>query len=138
MDDFEKYLQGQLKDDAFKSEYDALEPAYIIAQSMLDARKETGMTQKQLAEKSGIAQADISKLENGNGNPSVRTLQRLAEAMGMRLEICFEPKQTVSSDNIPAPVGNIIYLTDFTGHSGNISSVTSIWRSKTIEELKEE
>ena len=60
MDDFEKYLQGQLKDDAFKSEYDALEPAYIIAQSMLDARKETGMTQKQLAEKSGIAQADIS------------------------------------------------------------------------------
>ena len=58
---------------------------------MIDARKSSGLTQKQLSEKTGIAQADISKLESGNGNPSVRTLQRLAAGMGMRVKIEFLP-----------------------------------------------
>ncbi|MDY4009888.1 MAG: helix-turn-helix transcriptional regulator, partial [Candidatus Limiplasma sp.] len=46
--------------------YDALEPEFSIIQAMIDARKASGLTQKQLAEKTGIAQADISKLESGN------------------------------------------------------------------------
>ena len=41
-------------------------------------------------EKTGINQADISKLERGNANPSLLTLQRLAEEMGMRLSLKFE------------------------------------------------
>ena len=49
------------------------------------------MTQKQLADATGINQADISKLERGNANPSLRTLQRLAAGMGMRLKLEFEP-----------------------------------------------
>ena len=49
------------------------------------------MTQKQLSEKTGIAQADISKLESGSANPSLRTLQRLAAGMGMRIKIEFQP-----------------------------------------------
>ena len=42
-----------------------------------------------LSERTGIAQGDISKLENGSANPSVRTLQRLAAGMGMKLKIEF-------------------------------------------------
>lgn len=60
-------------------------------QAMIDARKVAGLTQKQLAERTGIAQADISKLESGNANPSLRTLQRLAAGMGMRVKIEFQP-----------------------------------------------
>ena len=56
---------------------------------MIDARKESGLTQKQLSERTGIAQADISKLERGNANPSLRTLQRLAAGMGMNIRIEF-------------------------------------------------
>ena len=56
---------------------------------MIDARTASGLTQKQLAEKTGIAQADISKLERGNANPSLRTLQRLAAGMGMNVKIEF-------------------------------------------------
>ena len=56
---------------------------------MIDARAEKGLTQKELSERSGIAQGDISKMENGNANPSVRTLQRLANAMGKTLKIEF-------------------------------------------------
>ena len=88
---FRETLEEQLKDPAFKAEWDALEPEFAIIQAMIDARKESGMTQKELSERTGIAQSDISKLENGNANPSIRTLQRLAAGMGMKLKIEFLP-----------------------------------------------
>lgn len=91
MSSFNAYLKEQLKDPAVKAEYDALESEFSIIQAMIDARKASGLTQKQLAEKTGIAQADISKLENGNANPSLRTLQRLAEGMGMHIRLEFVP-----------------------------------------------
>ena len=91
MTQFNDYLKKQLSDPEFKKEWDALEPEFAIVQAMIDARKESGLTQKQLSERTGIAQADISKLESGNGNPSVKTLQRLAAGMGMRVKIEFQP-----------------------------------------------
>lgn len=92
MSDFRDYLNQQLKDPAFKAEWDALQPELAIMQAMIDARRQSGLTQKQLSERTGIAQGDISKLENGSANPSVRTLLRLADGMGMRLKIEFVPK----------------------------------------------
>lgn len=89
MTNFNDFLKEQLKDHEIKAEYDALEPEFAIIQAMIDARKLKGITQKDLSERTGIAQGDISKLENGNGNPSLKTLQRLASAMGMSLKIEF-------------------------------------------------
>ncbi len=89
MSDFRNYLNEQLQRPSFKVEWDALQPELTIAQAMIDARKESGLTQKQLSERTGIAQADISKLERGNANPSLRTLQRLAAGMGMNVKIEF-------------------------------------------------
>lgn len=88
---FRETLDVLLKDPEFKKEWDALEPEFQIIRAMIDARKEKNLTQKQLAEITGINQADISKLENGNANPSLRTLQRLAEGMGMTLKLEFVP-----------------------------------------------
>ena len=82
-------MNEQLQRPSFKAEGDALQPELTIAQAMIDARKESGLTQKQLSERTGIAQADISKLERGNANPSLRTLQRLAAGMGMNVKIEF-------------------------------------------------
>lgn len=64
-----------------------------MIRAIVDARTSQNLTQKQLAEKTGINQADISKLENGTRNPSINLLKRLAEGMGMMLEIEFVPKQ---------------------------------------------
>lgn len=86
---FNDFLVEQLKDEELKAEYDALEPEFAIVQAIIDARKESGLTQKELSVKTGIAQGDISKLENGNANPSLKTLHRLAEAMGKTLKIEF-------------------------------------------------
>ena len=88
---FRETLNEQLKNPEFKKEWDALEPEYQIIKAMLDTRNEKAMTQKQLADITGIPQADISRLENGNANPSLRTLQRLAEGMGMKLKLEFVP-----------------------------------------------
>lgn len=91
MTDFKDFLAEQLKDPEIRAEYDALEPEFSLMQTMIDARKSSGLTQKQLSERTGIAQSDISKLESGNGNPSLRTLERLAKGMGMRVQIEFKP-----------------------------------------------
>ena len=91
MTNYKDFLNEQLQNEDFKKEYDELDAEFSIIQAMLDARKAAGLTQKDLAARTGIAQADISKLENGNANPSLRTLQRLADGMGMKLKIEFVP-----------------------------------------------
>ena len=88
---FDDFLQEQLNDPEFKKEYEALQPEHAIIQAIIDARVQSGMTQKELSERTGIAQGDISKLERGNANPSLRTLQRLAAGMGMIMRIEFVP-----------------------------------------------
>jgi hypothetical protein len=60
MSKFNDFLTDKMKDPIFKTEYEALEPEFIIIQTMIDARKNSGLTQKQLSEKTGIAQADIT------------------------------------------------------------------------------
>ena len=90
---FRETLNEQLKDPAFKREYDELEPEFAIINAIIDARKEMGLTQKQLSELTGITQADISKLENGNANPSLKTLQRLTRSFTNRLLSYKTPKQ---------------------------------------------
>lgn len=86
---FSDYIEKKKKDSAFREEYDALEPEFAIVQAIINARKEAGLTQQELSERTGIAQSDICKLERGNANPSVRTLQRLAAALGKTLKIEF-------------------------------------------------
>ena len=92
MDDFERDLQQQLKNPNFKAEYDSLKPEYEIIQSIIDARKARNMTQLKLAEITGINQADISKIENGNSNPTLNMLKRIADGLGYEVHIEFRQK----------------------------------------------
>jgi len=88
---FNDFLEEQLKDSEFRREYEALQPERAIIQAIIDARKTSGLTQKELSERTGIAQGDISKIESGSANPSLRTLKRLASGMGMVLKLEFVP-----------------------------------------------
>mgnify|MGYP000356809672 FL=1 len=85
------YLQEQLKDPEFKKEWDDIQPEMDVIRAMIDARIEQNLTQKDLAARTGIDQADISKLENGTRNPSLKLLKKLASGLGMRLKIEFVP-----------------------------------------------
>ena len=82
-----------MQDPEFVKEYEAIQPEVNITRAILDARINVGMTQKELSQKSGISQADISRLEKGTRNPSINLLKRLAEAMDSTLSIEFIPNK---------------------------------------------
>lgn len=94
MSELRDYINEQLKDPEFKKEWDNLEPEMEVVRAMIKARAAQNLTQKDLAEKTGINQANISKLENGNMNPSLKLLKRLADGLGMNLRIEFVPKNS--------------------------------------------
>ena len=89
MDDFTRLLNESLKNPEFKKEWDALDPEYQVMRAMAQARRESGLTQKQLSERTGINQSNLSRIESGDINPSVATLNRIATAMGKKLIIAF-------------------------------------------------
>lgn len=93
MKKFDTFLEEQMKDPDFKSEFKNLQPELDVIRAIVDARTSQNLTQKQLSERTGINQADISKLENGTRNPTLNMLKRLAKGMNMELKIEFTPKQ---------------------------------------------
>ena len=84
MSEFRDLLNEQLKDPEFKKEWDDIQPEMDVIRAMIDNRIAQNLTQKELAERTGINQADIS-------NPSLKMLKRLAAGMGMALKIEFVP-----------------------------------------------
>ena len=90
-----EFLNEQLENPEFKKEYENIQPEMDIIRAIVDARVSQNLTQRELAERTGINKADISKLENGTRNPSLRLLQRLADGMDMVLKIEFIPKSKI-------------------------------------------
>ena len=91
MNSYQEYKQKALENPEVKKEYEALGPEYDIIQAMIDARKDQNLTQKELSERTGITQADISLIERGTRNPSLEMIKRLARGLGMRLKLEFVP-----------------------------------------------
>lgn len=85
---FHDYLKEQLKDPKLADEYMKCQPEL----SVLRARLSRKISQKELAKRSGITQGEISKIETGVRNPSIKLLQRIAGALDMVLEVSFIPK----------------------------------------------
>ncbi|MBR0418942.1 MAG: helix-turn-helix transcriptional regulator [Erysipelotrichaceae bacterium] len=81
-----------MKNPEFAEAYEEIQPEMSVIKAIVDARLSRNMTQKELAEATGIAQGEISKLENGTRNPSIKLLQRLAEGMDMILNVSFLTK----------------------------------------------
>ena len=93
MSEFRELLNEQLKDLEFEKEWNEIQPEMDVIRAMVDMRIKQNLTQKELASRTGIDQADISKLENGTKNPSLKLLKKLAAGMGMQLKIEFVPMQ---------------------------------------------
>jgi predicted transcriptional regulator len=92
MSSYDDFRNKLLENPEVKAEYEAMQPEYDIIQALIDARKQQGLTQKDLSHITGITQADISRIENGTRNPSLAMLKRLADGMGMRLKLEFVKK----------------------------------------------
>jgi len=82
-----------MKEPKYRKAYDALEDEFAVAKAVIAARNRAGLTQAELARKMGTTQPVVARMEGGRIRPSLRTLQRLAQATGSRLMIRFEPCQ---------------------------------------------
>lgn len=90
MSELREYLAEQLKDLEFAAEYESMRPEYEAIRAMISARLECHMTQKELAERTGIRQSNISRIESGNSSPTIDTLARIAAGLGKQLKIEFQ------------------------------------------------
>ena len=81
-----------LKEPKYRKAYEALEEEFVLAAAVIDVRNSAGLTQQELARKMGTTQPVVARLESGRSRPSMRTLERLAEATGSRLLISFAPR----------------------------------------------
>ena len=83
----EYVAEREAREPAFRAARDALRPQFEFRRALISARLRAGLTQLQLAERLGTTQSAIARMENGTSTPTVETLRRLAEALGIRFEI---------------------------------------------------
>lgn len=90
---FDKIAKKWSKDPEYQKAYEGLDPEFVLARSLIEARVRAGLTQEELAEKTGISLKTIARLESGH-KPSLKTLERVAEMTGSKLMIHLVPQDT--------------------------------------------
>jgi transcriptional regulator with XRE-family HTH domain len=102
---FDRYLEKQLKDPDFARRYQKAGEAWDVALQLAALRKKAGLSQKELAQRVGTSQQQISRLESTSyEGHSLSMLRRVAEVLGAKVHIDIQlperPKQTtVAEDN---------------------------------------
>jgi DNA-binding XRE family transcriptional regulator len=86
---FEEVKAEFMKDPEFVKAYKELEPEYEIISQIIKSRIENNLTQEELAKKINTRQSNISRLESGSYNPSLKFLKKLAKGLGKELHISF-------------------------------------------------
>ncbi|MGH9160374.1 MAG: helix-turn-helix transcriptional regulator [Vicinamibacteraceae bacterium] len=77
---------------AYRAEQRRLAPFEEVARLVIKQRAALGISQQELARRVGTSHSAISRLESGRHKTSVETLQRVAEALGVRLVLGFESR----------------------------------------------
>jgi transcriptional regulator with XRE-family HTH domain len=94
-----------LSNPAFKKEYEALAEEFQIAQLIIDMRKAAKLTQQELANRTGIKQPQLARIESGGQLPRLDTLANLAKETGYDVEIHLIPKsQSAENTDILSPL----------------------------------
>jgi len=83
-------LKERLKDPEFKKAWEESEAEYQISRTLIAARIKRKISQQELAKEANTTQAVISRLENMTANPSVGLLQKIAQALNLKVKIQFE------------------------------------------------
>lgn len=93
-------IQSEMTDPAFQKAWKETELADQIQRAILSAREKQHLTQKDLSGRTGLRQSNISRIESGFAMPSLRTLQRIADGLGMILRVDFIPKESLQDGNL--------------------------------------
>ena len=82
--------------------YQQLAPRYTVLRQLIALREQRGWSQRELADRAGMKQPQLARLETGQVEPKLDTLQRLAIAMGCRVRVSFEPVDHTPVNGEPA------------------------------------
>lgn len=89
-------LERDLADPAFRAEWESIADEFAALDALLSARRRAGLTQAQVAERMGVKQSALARIETSlnsrRHSPSLATLRRYAEALGCRVEIRVVPR----------------------------------------------
>ena len=101
---FDRYLQDQLEDPDFALRFEKAGEAWDLAIQLAALRKESGLSQKELAKRVGTSQQQISRLESpGYEGHSLSMVRRVAEALGATVRVEIQsPKRP-----LPSAIGEI-------------------------------
>lgn len=90
MKTFDKYLEKKLENPELLQEWNELEIEYQLREQIIKSRSENQLSQLELAQRCGMKQSSIARMESGRYNPSIRFLQRIAKGLGKKLRISFD------------------------------------------------
>jgi transcriptional regulator with XRE-family HTH domain len=91
---YREHRKELLRNKKVKEEYEKLLPEYELAKSMIDQRLKKNMTQEDVAQKTGMPQSTISRIEGlTHGLPNLSTLKKIADALDAKLVIRIEGKK---------------------------------------------
>ena len=82
--------KNALQNQEVKKAYDDLGAEFELISSLITMREESGLTQDEVAERMGTKAPNISRLESGRSNPSLKTLVSYAQACGFKLDLGFK------------------------------------------------
>lgn len=99
-----EYLDEQMKDPEFRAEYEALDAEYALIRQLIDLRIRRGLSQRQLAERAGMKQPSIARLESGR-TANLQTLRRIADALDADVRISIEPRPAASASSVGKMIG---------------------------------
>lgn len=83
--------------DEHAAAYEEARASLLLGQMVHDRRAELGLTQAELAERAGMTQPQLSRLESGGATPTVPLLARLASALDADLDISFKPHSSLAA-----------------------------------------
>ena len=89
MTDYKTLKNKLLKDPEIKRAYDQLEPEFVLARELIKKRLAKNLTQNGLAKIVGTKQPSIARLESGQSNPTISFLNKVALALGGKLQIAI-------------------------------------------------
>ncbi len=93
---FDDVLARQLNDDEFQADWERTALARSVADQVIRYRIEHTLSQRALAQKLGVSQAVVGRLEVGEHEPKISTLSRLAQKLGLRFSIEIHPVETTN------------------------------------------
>jgi transcriptional regulator with XRE-family HTH domain len=98
-DSWSDLQEGRMRSSAARAAYEHARSACELGQMVRELREERGLSQRELAERMGTTQSVVGRLEAGGSTPTITTLERIADALGLRLELRFRPPDPTRSSS---------------------------------------